>query len=41
MTSAVAQLLDAMAPTYDVLEPWYEHLYAVLHRILRETIGPA
>lgn len=41
MTSAVAQLFDAMAPTYDDLEPWYEHLYAVLHAILRETIGQA
>jgi len=41
MTSAVAQLFDAMAPTYDDLELWYEHLYAVLHRILRETIGRA
>jgi SAM-dependent methyltransferase len=41
MTSAVARLFDAMAPTYDELEPWYEHLYAVLHRILRETIGRA
>ena len=41
MTSAVAQLFDAMAPTYDDLEPWYEHLYAVLHAILREMIGHA
>jgi SAM-dependent methyltransferase len=41
MTSAVARLFDAMAPTYDDLEPWYEHLYDVLHAILRETIGPA
>ncbi len=41
MTSAVAQLFDAMAPTYDDLEPWYEHLYTVLHAILRETIGHA
>jgi MPBQ/MSBQ methyltransferase len=41
MISAVAQLFDAMAPTYDELEPWYEHLYAVLHRILREAIGRA
>lgn len=41
MTSAVARLFDAMAPTYDELEPWYEHLYFVLHRILRETIGRA
>jgi SAM-dependent methyltransferase len=41
MASAVAQLFDAMAPTYDDLEPWYEHLYALLHGILRETIGRA
>jgi SAM-dependent methyltransferase len=41
MISAVAQLFDAMAPTYDDLEPWYEHLYAVLHAILRGTIGHA
>ena len=41
MTSAVARLFDAMAPTYDDLEPWYEHLYDLLHAILRETIGRA
>jgi SAM-dependent methyltransferase len=41
MPSAVAALFDAMAPTYDDLEPWYEHLYDVLHAILREAIGPA
>lgn len=41
MPSAVAALFDAMAPTYDELEPWYEHLYDVLHTILRETIGSA
>lgn len=41
MPSAVARLFDAMAPTYEELEPWYEHLYAVLHRILRESIGRA
>jgi SAM-dependent methyltransferase len=41
MASAVAQLFDAMAPTYDDLEPWYEHLYDLLHAILRETIGRA
>jgi SAM-dependent methyltransferase len=41
MRSAVARLFDAMAETYDDLEPWYEHLYAVLHAILRETIGSA
>src|SRR5205085_2782264 len=26
----VARLFDAMADTYDDLEPWYEHLYEVL-----------
>ena len=41
MTSAVARLFDAMADTYDDLEPWYEHLYDVLHAILRDVIGPA
>jgi SAM-dependent methyltransferase len=41
MASAVAQLFDAMAPTYDDLEPWYEHLYDLLHAILREAIGHA
>jgi SAM-dependent methyltransferase len=41
MASAVAQLFDAMAPTYDDLEPWYEHLYELLHAILREAIGRA
>ena len=41
MSSTVARLFDAMADTYDDLEPWYEHLYDVLHAILRETIGQA
>jgi SAM-dependent methyltransferase len=41
MRSTVARLFDAMADTYDDLEPWYEHLYDVLHAILREAIGPA
>jgi SAM-dependent methyltransferase len=41
MTSAVARLFDAMAPTYDELEPWYEHLYDVVHGILRQAIGGA
>jgi SAM-dependent methyltransferase len=41
MASVVARLFDAMAPTYDDLEPWYEHLYDVLHTILRQTIGRA
>lgn len=41
MTSAVARLFDAMADTYDELEPWYEHLYDLLHAILRDSIGRA
>ena len=33
----VEHLFDAMASEYDELEPWYEHLYARVHAILRET----
>jgi SAM-dependent methyltransferase len=29
-----------MAGDYDRLEPWYEHLYDVLHRLLREHLAP-
>ncbi len=33
---------DAMADAYDSLEPWYAHLYAVLHPIVRrELAAPA
>ena len=39
MTLEVARRFDAMAATYDVLEPWYEHLYEVMHRILRRTLA--
>lgn len=35
-----ARLFDAMAADYDVLEPWYEHLYAVLHELLAAVLGP-
>jgi MPBQ/MSBQ methyltransferase len=38
--SAVARLFDAMAAEYDVLEPWYEHLYDRLHAILAEQLAP-
>jgi SAM-dependent methyltransferase len=38
--STVARLFDGMADDYDVLEPWYEHLYARLHEILVEQLGP-
>src|SRR3989442_11298262 len=39
MTLEVGRRFDAMAATYDVLEPWYEHLYEVMHRILRLTLA--
>jgi SAM-dependent methyltransferase len=34
-------LFDAMAAEYDVLEPWYEHLYARLHAIVRAVLARA
>ena len=37
--SAVTRLFDAMAPEYDVLEPWYAHLYARLHAILDTALA--
>jgi MPBQ/MSBQ methyltransferase len=30
----------AMAASYDDLEPWYEHLYAVLHDLVRAELAP-
>ncbi|MBM3218979.1 MAG: class I SAM-dependent methyltransferase [Candidatus Rokubacteria bacterium] len=36
-----AEIFDAMAPEYDVLEPWYEHLYARLHAILAHALAPS
>jgi SAM-dependent methyltransferase len=33
-TAEVIRRFDAMAGSYDELEPWYEHLYARLHAIL-------
>ena len=35
----VVRVFDEMAASYDELEPWYEHLYARLHTILRQTLG--
>ena len=35
----VERLFDAMAGAYDELEPWYEHLYARVHAILRESLS--
>lgn len=36
----VARLFDAMASSYDELEPWYEHLYRALHAILLAELAP-
>ncbi len=41
MDDATTSFFDAMAASYDELEPWYEHLYAELHRILRSALSPA
>jgi ubiquinone/menaquinone biosynthesis C-methylase UbiE len=41
MREDIARLFDAMADSYDALEPWYKHLYARLHTILRATLTPA
>jgi SAM-dependent methyltransferase len=38
--TAATRFFDAMAAEYDVLEPWYEHLYATLDRILRSALAP-
>jgi SAM-dependent methyltransferase len=35
----VTRVFDAMADTYDQLEPWYDHLYARLHAIIRRTLA--
>jgi SAM-dependent methyltransferase len=31
---------DAMAESYESLEPWYAHLYDVLHAIVRDELAP-
>lgn len=36
-----ARLFDAMADEYEVFEPWYAHLYAVLHAIVRGALASA
>ncbi len=40
MRSDPAAAFDAMAASYDELEPWYEHLYAVLDGLLRRVLPP-
>ena len=37
----VVRVFDAMAGVYDELEPWYEHLYARVHAIVRDALPPS
>jgi len=39
MDAEVARLFDAMAGSYDEIEPWYQHLYDVLHGVLRAELA--
>jgi SAM-dependent methyltransferase len=41
VTRETARRFDALADADDVLEPWYAHLYAVLHARLARTLAPA
>jgi MPBQ/MSBQ methyltransferase len=41
VTSATARFFDVMADSYATLEPWYAHLYAVLHGILDTELADA
>lgn len=41
MPDATARFFDAMAASYDELEPWYRHLYGRLHHILRAAVPQA
>ena len=40
VTPDPATRFDAMAASYDDLEPWYEHLYGVLHGLVRAELSP-
>jgi SAM-dependent methyltransferase len=40
VTTGAGAFFDAMAASYDDLEPWYEHLYAVLHDLARTELAP-
>jgi len=40
MRGDVARLFDAMADSYERLEPWYEHFYARVHAIVRAELRP-
>jgi SAM-dependent methyltransferase len=41
VTTGAGPFFDAMAASYDDLEPWYEHLYSVLHDLVRTELVPA
>jgi MPBQ/MSBQ methyltransferase len=38
VTTGAGPFFDALAASYDDLEPWYEHLYDVLHGLLRAEL---
>jgi len=40
VSTGVARFFDSMAEDYEALEPWYAHLYEVLHRIARQVLRP-
>jgi MPBQ/MSBQ methyltransferase len=40
MTIDPVLVFDRMAASYDELEPWYEHLYAVLHDLVQTELAP-
>ena len=40
VTTGTGPFFDAMAASYDDLEPWYEHLYDTLHGLLRAELAP-
>ena len=40
MPRHAVSFFDAMADAYEVLEPWYVHLYAMLHAVLRAELMP-
>ena len=40
VTTGAGPFFDAMAASYDDLEPWYEHLYGVLHGLVRAEVAP-
>src|SRR5262245_9832016 len=41
VSDVTARFFDAMAASYDELEPWYEHLYRRLHGILQSAVPGA